>query len=393
MEATIDKLARMVGMDASKFREKNMIAEGQTSPVYKIMGEGTEGVDMIVESCKLDYCIKRGKELIAWDKKYPCYEIAPGKMRGVGMAIAAQGSGIPGIDMASAILKLNDGGFFNLLMGATDIGTGSDTILSQIAAETLGISTDDIVTYSSDTDLTPFDTGAYASSTTYNTGNAVRLAAENMKKMIEEEGAKIFGVSKDTVVFDGKLIKTEDGKHSIALKELSEKLYYSQNQRQLVATDSFVGKVSPPPFLAGFAEVEVDMETGKVDLVDYVAVVDCGTTINPNLARIQVEGGIVQGIGMAMYEDVRYSPSGKLLTNNFMYYKIPTRKEINSVRVEFADSYEPTGPYGAKSVGEIGIDTPPAAITNAVYNAAGVSISSLPITPEKVLMAIKKKKA
>ncbi|TDT63664.1 xanthine dehydrogenase family protein molybdopterin-binding subunit [Fonticella tunisiensis] len=391
LEATIDKLALAVGKDPVEFRVQNMIKEGETSPVFKIMGEGTEGVDMTVDSCKLEYCVKRGMELCGWKDKYPRKQIGKNKVRGIGSAIAMQGSGIPCIDMGSAVIKLNDGGFFNLMVGATDIGTGSDTILAQIAAEALGVSTDKVVVYSSDTDLTPFDCGAYASSTTYVSGNAVYRAGRKMKGLIEKAGAERFGVSKDEVEFDGEFIRTKDGRNSVSLSQLSTELYYSNKQKQLMVCESFCGEVSPPPFLAGFAEVEVDLETGKVDLIDYTAVVDCGTPINPNLARIQIEGGLVQGIGMTMFEGVKYGENGKLLTNNFLQYRIPSRKDINKLTVEFAESYEPSGPFGAKSVGEIGTDTPPAAITNAIYNAIGVRVTKLPVTPEYILMELKKK--
>ena len=392
LESTVDKLAHELGMDPVKFRQKNMIAEGESSEVFKVMGEGGDGIEMVMESCKLDYCIKRGKELIGWEEKYPAKKVAPAKVRGVGMAIAMHGSGIPFVDMASAVIKLNDDGFFNLLVGATDLGTGSDTILAQIAAEALGVTTDKIIVYSSDTDLTPFDTGAYATSTTYISGNAVKKAAENMKRMIEEEAASRMGVKPEEVEFDGESIKVIASGEAMTLKYLSNKLYYNSGQRQLIATDSYVGHKSPPPYAAGFAEVEVDTETGKVELLEYVAVVDCGTAINPKLARVQVEGGLVQGIGFAMFEEVKHSQSGKLLTNNLMYYKVPTRKDVRKLTVELADSYEPSGPYGAKSVGEIGIDTPPGAIANAIFNATGVRITDLPITPEKVLMGLKAKK-
>jgi len=389
LESSMDELAEKLGMDPIKLREKNMIVQGETSPIFKIMGEGGEGIEMSIESCKLDYCIRRGTELMRWKYKYPRNQIDKNTVRGVGMAIAMQGSGIPYMDMGSAILKLNDEGFFNLLVGATDIGTGSDTILAQIAAETLGVDTQKIIVHSSDTDLTPFDCGAYASSTTYISGHSVKKTAEKMKEMIEEEGAKRLDSLQNQVVFDGKFIKSLETKEKISLKELCEQLYYKYDQKQLIASSSYVGTKSPPPYMAGFAEVEVDLETGKIKLLDYVGIVDCGTTINPNLAKIQVEGGLVQGIGMALFEDVKYSASGRLLTNSLMQYTIPTRKEINKITVEFAESYEPTGPYGAKSVGEIGIDTPPAAIANAIYNATGVRIRTLPITPEKILMALK----
>jgi len=386
LESAMDILAEKLRMDPIELRKMNMIREGETSPVFKIMGEGREGTEMFIKSCKLEECLNRGKEIVNWDEKRKNKK----KYRGVGVAIAMQGSGIAKIDMASATLKLNDDGSFNLIMGATDLGTGSDTILSQIAAEVLGVPVEKIVPYSSDTDLTPFDTGAYASSTTYVSGNAVKRAAEKMKELIKLEGARKLGVDPEEVEFDGERIYTKDGK-SIKLDELATLLYYTENQRQLCATESFVGDESPPPYMAGFAEVEVDVETGKVDLIRYVAVVDCGVPINPNLARVQMEGGLVQGIGMTLFEDVRYSKDGKLLTNNLMNYKIPSRMDINEIIVEFVDSYEPTGPFGAKSVAEVGIDTPPAAIANAIYDAIGVRFTKLPIKPDDVLKAIKSK--
>lgn len=386
LESAVDMLCDKMGIDPVEFRMKNMIKEGETSPIFEIMGEGTEGTAMNMESCKLEYCVKRGTELMGWDKKYPRKITYDGKIRGVGMAIAMQGSGIPYIDMGSAMIKLNDDGFFNLMVGATEIGQGSDTILGQIAAESLGVDPEKVIIYSSDSDLTPFDPGAYASSTTYVSGNAVKRTADKMREMIIEEGAKALGTPVTETNFNGTIISS-NGKN-ITLSELSNRLFYSENQKQLAAVDSYVGTKSPPPFMAGFAEVEVDPETGKVTLLDYVAVVDCGTTINPALARVQVEGGLVQGIGMTLYEDVIYSKNGSLITNSLINYRIPTRKEITDMHVEFADSYEPSGPYGAKSVGEIGIDTPPAAITNAIFNAVGVRIQKLPVTSEKIFMGI-----
>lgn len=365
IESAMDQLAKKLNIDPTVLREMNMIKPGETSPIFEKMGEGTEGTPMTIESCELAMCIKRGKELIGWDEKF--HKVQTGKVRrGVGMAIAMQGSGIANIDMASATLKLNDDGFFNLLVGATDIGQGSDTVLAQIAAETLGITLDKVIVYSSDTDITPFDTGAYASSTTYVSGNAVIKAAVKMREAIDE-ARHLFA----------------DGA-SMTLSELSNKITYNEHQQQLMVTASYVGEQSPPPYMAGFAEVEVDTETGEVKVLNYVAVVDCGVAINPHLARTQVEGGLVQGIGMALYEDVHYSDKGQLTSNELMYYYIPTRQEIHQLNVELVKSYETTGPYGAKSVGEIGIDTPPAAIANAIAHATGARIHTLPMTSERV---------
>ncbi len=391
LESTIDELAAKLGMDPAELRKKNMIAEGETSEIFKIMGEGSEGVEMVVESCKLAYCLERGKELVGWKPGKLSYTTADGKIRALGMAIAMQGSGIPLIDMGSANLELQDGGFFKLHIGATDLGTGSDTILAQIAAEELGVSADDIIVYASDTDHTPYDVGAYASSTTYVSGNAVIRAAQNMKRALREAVGKKFGLDAESVDFDGADFRGPDGKTLTTLRDFSyDTLYHDgANMKTIAASGSYTGDKSPVPYMAGFVEIELDPETGKVEVLNYVAVVDCGTTINRNLALLQVEGGLLQGIGMALCEDVRYTESGRLLTGSLLQYAIPSREDVRRLTVEFAESYEPSGPFGAKSVGEIGIDTPTAAIANALYNAAGVRIRTLPMTPPRVLAAIR----
>lgn len=389
LEATIDILAEKMGVDPIKLREDNSMKEKETSPIFKIMGEGTEGTAMIMESCKLPYCIKRGKELIGWDEKYPAKKVGPHTIRAVGMAIAMQGSGIPFLDMGSCTIKLNDGGSYNVTVGATDIGQGSDTVITQIVAEELQTTVDKVIIYSSDTDLTPYDCGAYASSTTYVSGNAAWKAAQKMRERLISEAAQYLEVKPETVEFDG--TKFVSGNKEVTLDDLSTKRLYNTDTRQIAVTESYHGHVSPPPFMAGYAEIEIDTETFEFKVLNYVSVVDCGTTINPGLAKGQVEGGIIQGLGMAAYEEVKYTPKGKLLSNTFDNYHIPTSMEVNKLTTEFADSYEVSGPFGAKSVGEIGIDTPPAVICNAIYNALGVRIHSLPITPEKIYEAMKAK--
>ncbi len=389
LESAIDVLAKKLNIDPLELRRKNMMGEGETSPIFSIMGEGTEGTAMDMDTCKLGYCLDRGAELIGWKDKYPFVQVGPHKVRSVGMAIAMQGSGIPYIDMAAATIKLNDDGFYNLTVGATEIGQGSDTVMTQIVAETLMTTVDKVIIYSSDTDLTPFDVGAYASSTTYVSGNAALKAALKMKKMLIEEAAHYLNAKPEEVMFDGKEFRTEDKR--LTLADMANKLYYNENQHQLSATESFVGHKSPPPFMAGYVEIELDTETGEYDILHYVSVVDCGVTINPMLAKGQVEGGIVQGLGMACFEDVKYSGRGKLNSNSFLYYKIPSMLDVKKLTTEFAESYEESGPYGAKSVGEIGIDTPPAAIANAVANATGVRINKLPVTPEKIFQGLNKK--
>ncbi|MCL5290346.1 MAG: xanthine dehydrogenase family protein molybdopterin-binding subunit [Bacillota bacterium] len=384
LECTVNKLAQKLGMDPAEIRLKNLIRQGETSLPYqgKLLGSST-----------LDKCIETGKNLIGWQEKYPSQEVGSNKVRAVGMAVTMQGSGIAGIDTASAEIRLHDEGNYTLLIGSTDMGTGSDTILAQMAAEVLETSLENIIVNAADTDVSPYDPGSYASSTTYVTGMAVVRAAEDLKKQILEHGAKFLEISPAEVEFDGKTLQTLDGNKAIGLRELAPLLVLGTGKQQLVGTATYGSDVSPPPFIAGFAEVEVDKETGKVDLLDYVAVVDCGTVINSNLARIQVEGGIVQGIGMALYEDVRYDQKGNLLTNSFMQYKIPCRKDIGTVRVAFEESFEPTGPFGAKSIGEVVINTPAPAIAHAVFNAVGVQVTTLPITPEKVFMGMGMEKA
>ena len=390
LESTIDVLSEKLGMDPKRVREINSMKEKETSPIFEIMGEGTKGTAMIMESCKLPYCISRGAELIDWKNNYPRKVINDHKVRGYGMAIAMQGSGIPFIDMGSASIKLNDGGSYMVTVGATDIGQGSDTIISQIVAEELQTTVDKVLIYSSDTDLTPFDCGAYASSTTYVSGNAAWKAAQKMRARLIKEASQYLNAKEDEVEFDGTTFTAKD--KSVTLNDLSIQWLYNKDLHQVSVTESYYGHVSPPPFMAAYAEVEVDLETGEYEVVNYVTVTDCGTTINPMLAKGQVEGGVVQGLGMACFEAVKYDKKGNLLSNNFLNYHIPTHKEIYKLTTEFADSYEPTGPFGAKSVGEIGIDTPPAVICNAIYNATGVRVHSLPITPEKILKGLKELK-
>jgi len=394
LESTMDILAEKVGIGPAKIREINMIKEGETSPLFKLMGEGTEGKEMIIQSCKLDFCMKRTKELAKWNDECQIIEQDDNKVRSQGMAIAMQGSGITDLDMASASLKLNDDGFFNLNLGATDIGQGSDTILAQMAAEVLNVDISKIVVYSSDTDTTPFDVGAYASSTTFVSGNAVIKTAKAMKALLEKEGARYLKVPIEEVVFDGKLIKTKDGKKSVTIEQFGDDMYYAMggDQKQLMTCESYTAETSPPPYMVAIADITIDKTTGQYQINDYFATIDCGGIINPALVQVQGEGGLVQGIGMACYEDVQYSDKGQMMTNSFVNYKIPSRKEVPKLTIEFASSNDPSGPYGAKSIGEIGIDTPMAAIANAIYSATGVRIYTLPLSPEKILMGMNKLK-
>ena len=378
VESAADELAHKMGMDPVKFRELNMPMEGEALPGYP---------DVPVNgSCTMDKCLARAKEMIGWDEKYPFRDMGNGKVRGVGIAMAMQGSSIAGIDVGGADIKLNEDGSYTLALGCSDMGTGCDTILAQMAADCLDTDMKNIVVFSVDTDISPYDSGSYASSTTYATGNAVIQACGELRKRIHAFGAQMLGVSAEDSDFDGEKVRTEDGKE-VTLQQIAGKATCGVCS-ELQVVKEYSSPISPPPFMVGAAEVEVDKETGQIDVIDYVGVIDCGTPINPNLARVQAEGGIGQGIGMVLYEDVQYTDKGKIRNNSFMQYKIPNRMDIPKVRIEFESSYEKTGPFGAKSIGELVIDTPCPAIANAVYNATGVRVRELPITPEKVAMGI-----
>ena len=378
VESAADELAHKMGIDPVKFREMNMPMEGEALPGYPDVP--------INGSCTMDKCVARAKEMIGWDEKYPFRDMGNGKVRGVGIAMAMQGSSIAGIDVGGADIKLNEDGSYTLALGCSDMGTGCDTILAQMAADCLDTDMKNIVVFSVDTDISPYDSGSYASSTTYATGNAVIQACTELRKRIHAFGADMLGVALEDTDFDGTIVRTEDGKE-VTLRQIAGKSTCGISS-ELQVTKEFSSPISPPPFMAGAAEVEIDKETGQVDVIDYVGVIDCGTPINPNLARVQAEGGIGQGIGMALYEDVQYTDKGKIRNNSFMQYKIPNRMDLPSVRIEFESSYEKSGPFGAKSIGELVIDTPCPAIANAVYNATGVRVRELPITPEKVAMGI-----
>lgn len=378
VESTINMLAHKLNMDPTEIRLKNIVKEGETSFAY----------DKTLNSVDLVKCINKGKELIKWDEKYPSKKLENGKVRSVGMGLTMQGSGIAGIDTASVEIKLNDDGNYTLMVGSTDMGTGSDTILAQMACEILETTMDKITVISADTDVVPYDPGSYASSTTYVTGMAVVKASNILRDKIIDIGAKRLGIDKEYTEFDGEYVYSEHNR--ISVFDIAVDFTVGPEKEQLVGYASHGSEVSPPPFIAGFVETEMDLGTGKYEVIDYVAVVDCGTVINKNLAKIQVEGGIVQGIGMAMFEEVRHTDDGHMDTNTFMQYKIPARCDVGNVIVDFVETNEPTGPFGAKSIGEVVINTPLPAIQESVYNACGVRVNTLPITPEKVFMEMNK---
>lgn len=376
VESAVNEMADRLGIDPVAIREKCMVREGQLMPSY---------YDETASACALDRCLAKAKEIFKWDKKFPVRDMGNGKVRTAGVAMSMQGSGISAVDVGSAEIKLNEDGFYTLYIGAADMGTGCDTILAQIAAETLNCDIDKICVCKADSDTSPYDSGSYASSTTYVTGKAVEKACRKLIDKIKEFSSDILNVPPSKLEFTGSRVCTPSGE-SITLEYIAIRATCFCNNA-LHAVCSHSSPVSPPPFMVGMAEIELDKETGSVKVCDYTAVVDCGTPVNANLARIQAEGGIVQGIGMALYENVTYGETGHIAENSFMQYKIPTRMDIGSLNIEFESSYEESGPYGAKSIGEIVINTPSPAIAHAIHNATGVWHRELPITPEKILMS------
>ena len=378
LETSVNELAEKLGIDPTIIREKNMLREGMKMPAY--YGE-------TANACALDKCMARCKELFHWDERYPVRDMGNGKVRAAGVAMAMQGSCISNVDVGSATVKLADDGSFNLIIGAADMGTGCDTILAQMVAECMDCSVDDVAVFGADTDASPYDSGSYASSTTYITGKAVEMACAKLKTQLCGIAAGMLGCSTEEVVFENGRVKQINTEKSVSLAEISVKDQVN-NDIAAVATASHSSPVSPPPYMVGMVEIELDKDTGEVKILDYVAVVDCGITINPALARIQTEGGIVQGIGHTLFENITYDRNGRPIESSFLQYKVPTRLDMGHLRVEFENSYEPTGPFGAKSIGEIVINTPAPAIAHAIYRATGVWHRELPITPEKILMSM-----
>lgn len=376
VESAVNELADKLHIDPVDIRQKNIVKQGMVMPAY--YGEQTN-------ACALDRCIDHCKKIFDWDSKYPVRDMGNGKVRTAGMGLSMQGSGIPGLDVGSATIKLGDEGFYNLLIGAADMGTGCDTTLAQIAAECLECSVDDIEVFGADSDASPYDSGSYASSTAYVTGKATEKACIELKENMCKIAAQILNCSSSELEFRGDGAYKLDDSAFVSRKDIATKSMMN-NTIPAQVTVSHTSPVSPPPFMAGMVEIELDKETGNVDILNYAAVVDCGRPINPNLARIQAEGGIVQGIGMTLTENVTYTDKGKVMEDSFMQYKIPSRLDIGRLKVEFEDSMEPTGPYGAKSIGEVVINTPAPAIAQAIFRATGVWHRTLPITPEKILL-------
>ena len=377
VESAVNELADKLGIDSFVIRQRNIVHEGDVMPAY---------YGQVNTSCALDRCLQAVHDNIGWDEKYPVRDMGNGKVRAVGMGMAMQGSGITSVDVGSASLKINDDGFYTLSIGAADMGTGCDTILAQIAAEVLECPLDNVTVLGADTDSSPYDSGSYASSTTYVTGKAVEQCAEQLKQKICRVGAGLLGLDERAVVFVGDAVTSEDGTQRATLAQIAAASQCGSNTA-LEAVVTHSSEISPPPFMVGAAEVEVDLETGEAQVIRYEAAVDCGTPVNPNLARVQAEGGILQGIGMALTENVTYDDRGMPQENSLMQYKIPARNDIGHIHVVFESSYEGTGPFGAKSIGEVVINTPLPAVADAIYHATHKRFYELPITREQIALA------
>lgn len=394
LESHMEEIAVALGMDPVEFKRKNWVKVGDPMDIAPQLGERDVEIESIpvVTSSGLSECVAQGMQAINWSRRYqPGWNIVPGKpnlRRGLGMAVCMHGTAIPGLDMGGASIKINDDGSFNLLVGATDLGTGSDTVLSQIAAEVLGVTVEDIIVYSSDTDMTPFDTGAYASSTTYISGMAVKKAAEQIREQIKERAGLMLGLDDwSNVTLADRRAYAPDGR-SVSLEELALHSLHQADQRQLMATASYVSPDSPPPFAGQFAEVEVDIETGQVTVKKLVMAVDCGVAINPITASGQVEGGMTQALGYGHCEEMAYDDKGRMVNPAFGPYKIYRADEMPEMEVILVQTVEPSGPFGAKAVAEIPKDGVAPALASAIFNATGVRIRRIPFTPERVWTAL-----
>lgn len=383
LECAVNRLADEMGVDPAELRQKNLIAAGERSLVYD--------PDEIMDSGLFQETVNKVKEMARWDERPHSWDIDERYRGGLGMALALQGSGVANIDVASVEIRLGDDGNYTLYTGSSDMGMGANTILTQMACEVLGCPMESMTVIESDTDIVPFDPGSYASSTTYVTGTAAKMAAEELREKIINKLAQFMDVKPEEIDFDGLVGTTKDGAKQLSVQELAPMLLVGTTPEQLTGFATWGSHTSPPPFMASIAEVKVDKQTGHIIPLHMYNCVDCGTVVNPKLARVQVEGGAVQAIGMALYEDVRYSSNGRLETNNFMTYKIPTRQDIGEVHTAFVESYEESGAYGVKSIGEVVINTACPAIQHAVKNAVGADVRTLPMTPEKVFMGMDEK--
>ncbi len=400
LEAHMEDIAHELGRDPIDFKRQNWVKLGDELNIAPHIGERASDSELVLDeyprvmSTGIEECVAQGQRSIGWHRRLDPDWRAPADRptirRGLGFAFCMHGTAIPFLDMGGCSIKLNDDGSFNMLVGATDLGTGADTVLGQIAAEVLGVRLEDIIVYSSDTDMTPFDTGAYASSTTYISGTAAKLAAEVARKRIKERAAEMLGVDEPcTIELRDRRCWAPDGR-SVSMEELALHTLHWEDQEQIMGTASFVSPDCPPPFAAQFVEIEVDVDTGQVEVVKMTMAVDCGVAINPVTASGQVEGGMVQALGYAHCEEFAFDADGRMLNDQLGPYKIYRADEMPATEVFLVQTMEDSGPFGAKAVAEIPKDGVAPAIRNAIVNATGVAIDDLPFTPERVWQALRR---
>ena len=397
LESHMDDVARGLGLDPIELRRKNWVRTGDPLDILPVLGErgATEVApeDMPrVTSCATDECVAQAARAIGWERRDdPAWKQPPDRpniRRGIGFALCMQATGIPNLDMGGCSIKMNDDGSFNLLVGATDLGTGTDTVLAQIAAEVLGVSVDDVIVYAADTDLTPFDVGAYADSTTYISGMAVKKASEAVRTRIALRAARLLGLADPSEIeLRDAQAWAPDGR-SVSLGDVALNALHIEDQEQIMATASHVSGESPPPFAAQLAEIEVDVDTGQVTVTKLVMAVDCGVAINPTTASGQVEGAMLQALGYALTEEVCLDDTGRAVNARFGPYWIFRSDDAPPMEVYLVQTMESSGPFGAKSIGEIAIDGVAPAVRNAILDATGVAVNALPLTPERVWRAL-----
>jgi putative selenate reductase molybdopterin-binding subunit len=399
LDRHIENIARKMGFDPIEFRLKNAIRPGEYHPFSTAWNEGREPRPEIIHTVGLEQCVAQGRAAIGWDDKFRNTEwhvgagsprpYPPNKRKGIGVAMVMQGTAIPYLDMGGASIKMNDDGSFNLLVGATDLGTGSDTVLTQMAAEVLGVPVEDMITYSSDTDFTPFDKGAYASSTTYISGTAAVNAAKICAERIKIRAAKMLGLSDhQTIRLADRKAYAPDGR-SVTLVEIALDTLHRNEQEQIMGVASYVSPVSPPPFAVQFAEVTVDTETGAVTVDRLVMAVDSGVIVNPLTASGQIEGGMTQALGYAVCEEMRYDEKGNAIERDLDRYHIFRANEMPELETIFVETFEPSHPFGVKAVAEIPMDGVAPAVGNAILDAVGVNLEKIPVTPERVWRSMK----
>ena len=391
-ESLVDEIAHELKMDPIEFRRKNMIRLGDVDELSAELGEGRRGLPRRIRSCGLPECLEQGAAAIDWERRRKAPPASNGHLRrGVGVACSMQGSGIAGIDWACAMIKLNEDGSFHLLVGASDVGAGADTVLAQIAAETLGVSLDKITVTSGDTDITPFDVGAYASSTTIISGGAVKKTAEKVLDQIVKLASKMLKVPPENLICrDNQVVAKCGCDKSVTIADLAMHATYREKLQIIDSASHFITD-SPPPFCAQFADVEVDTETGEIRVLHLVTAVDCGVPINPKQAEGQAEGAVAQSLGYGFTEEMVLDRQGRMINPSFLDYKILSSKDMPKLTTILVETEEPLGPYGAKSIGEVAINTATPAVLNAVFHATGIRFTKLPVRPEDVLRALSAK--